>query len=74
MTAYHKIMDEVTAFLLARYHLSGWMALTEARVDAWKTKMKKNALEPPKLCSLPTTSPAFRENTLEDPLPVGSVV
>ena len=64
MTAYHKMIDEATAFILACYHLSGRMTLTEARVDAWKTKMRKTALEPPKLCSLPPTTPAFRENAL----------
>ena len=66
MNAYHKIRDEATAFILACYHPSGRMALTEARVDAWKTKMRKIALEPPYLCSLLTTSPAFCENAMRD--------
>ena len=64
MTAYYKIIDEATTFILACYHLSGMMALTEARVDAWKTKMWKSVLEPPKPWSLPTASSAFREHAL----------
>ena len=67
MTAYHKIIDEATAFILACYHLSGWMAPMEVRVDTWKSKLRKTALEPPKLCWLLTTSPAFRKYALRAP-------
>ena len=64
MTVYYTIIAEVTAFILACYHLSGRMTLTEARVGARKTEMRQSTLEPHKLCSPPTKSPAIRENAL----------
>jgi hypothetical protein len=58
------MLQEATVFILACYSQTGKKTLTEARTDVWKTKMRKSALEPPKLCSLPPTSAAFRENAL----------
>ena len=68
MTSYHQMIEEASQFILAPaytcYNLTGNRNLTEARVDAWKTKMRRSTLEPPKLCALPPTSEAFRENVL----------
>ena len=39
-------------------------SLDEAWVKVWQNKMRRNALQPPKLCSLPPTEATFRENVL----------
>ena len=49
---------------LLSYRHATTYRVPETRVDAWNMKMSKGTLETPKLCSLPTTSPAFRENAL----------
>ncbi|MES9879342.1 MAG: hypothetical protein ABW185_00480 [Sedimenticola sp.] len=64
MTSYDQMIEEAARFIIACYNLTGKTTLTEARVEAWKTKMRRSALEPPKLCSLPPTSEAFRQNAL----------
>lgn len=70
MDQYHKLLAEARAFILACYRMSDCENLTAARVKVWQNKMKRNALEPPKLCSLPPTEAAFRENALRGHLAV----
>lgn len=70
MEQYHKLLAEARAFILVCYNMSGCESLNEARVKAWQNKMRRNALEPPKLCSLPPTDAAFRENALRGHLAV----
>ena len=61
---YHKLLVEAQAFIWACYNMSDCESLNTARVKVWNNKMRRNALEPPKLCSLPPTELAFRENAL----------
>lgn len=52
--------------------MSDCNSLNVARVKVWQNKMKRNALQPPKLCSLPPTDAAFRENALRGHLAVAT--
>ena len=61
---YHKLLVEAQAFIWACYNMSDCESLNTARVKVWNNKMRRNALEPPKLSSLPPTELAFRENAL----------
>lgn len=64
MNQYDKLMAEARTFILACYKMGECESLNEARVKSWQNKMRRNALDPPKLCSLPPTETAFRENVL----------
>ncbi|MES9881940.1 MAG: hypothetical protein ABW185_13765 [Sedimenticola sp.] len=64
MTSYDMVTEEAARFVIACYNLTGKTTMTEARIAAWKIKMRKSSLEPPKLCSLPPTSAAFHQNAL----------
>jgi hypothetical protein len=64
MDQYSKLFAEARAFILACYNMRDCASLNMARVQVWKNKMKRNSIEPPKLCSLPPTEAAFRENVL----------
>ena len=64
VASYQKMIEQATQFVLACYQISDKKTMTEARVHAWKSKMRKNTLEVPKLCSLPPTSEAFGQNVL----------
>ena len=59
MDQYSKLLTEVRTFILACYNLSNCASPNVARVKVWKNKMKRNSIEPPKLCSLPPTAAAF---------------
>ena len=61
---YHQLIDEARAFILACYNNRECRTLNEARVNTWNKKTCRKTLEPPKLCSLPPTDNAFRENAL----------
>ncbi len=69
---YNLLFTEARAFILACYRMSDCASFNEARVKVWKTKMKRNSLEPPKLCSLPPTEEAFKENALRAHLTVAT--
>ena len=62
--SYNQMLQEAAVFILACYSQTGKTTLTDARIEAWKTKMRRSALEPPTHCLLPPTSAAFRENAL----------
>ena len=64
MDQYSQLFAEARAFILACYNMSDCASLNVARIQVWKNKKKRNSLEPPKLCSLPPTEAAFRENAL----------
>lgn len=64
MASYNRMLEEAVQFILACYNLTSKHTLTDARVEAWKAKMRRSTLEPPKLCSLPPTSAAFCQNAL----------
>ena len=64
MDQYSKLFAEARAFILACYTMSDCASLNVARVQVWKNQMKRNSMEPPKLCSLPSTEAAFRGNAL----------
>lgn len=70
MNEYNKVLAEARAFILACYNMRDCESLSEARVKVWQNKMKRKVLEPPKLCSLPPTETAFRENALRAHLAV----
>ena len=55
MDQYRKLFAEARAFILASYTMSDCASLNVARVQVWKNQMKRNSMEPPKLCSLPPT-------------------
>ena len=61
---YPLIYEEATRFMLECYGLSNCDGLHDARVKAWEKKIKRNALEAPKLCPLPPTEAAFKQNVL----------
>ena len=61
LNAIHKAAVETT---LCHYGMSRFQTLCEARVVSWERKMARNALEPPKLCSLPPTDISFQQNVL----------
>ena len=65
---YDEMLAEAQAFILACYNMSDCESLNAARVKVWNNKMRRNALEPPKLCCLPPTQSAFRENALRSHL------
>ena len=67
---YHRMLAEARSFIFACYKMSGCRSLNEVRVKTWQDKMRRNTLEPPKLCSLPPTEAAFRENALRGHLAV----
>ena len=58
------IQRAATDMTLCHYGFSRCRTLSEARVLSWEKKMGRNALEPPKLCSLPPTDTAFAQNIL----------
>lgn len=70
MEDYHRLLSEARDFILACYKMSDCDSLDSARVKMWQNKMRRNALDPPKLCSLPPTEIAFRENALRAHLAV----
>ena len=57
-------LDLRTNRVLQAVRCSTQVHLEVLRVHAWEKKMKNNSLEPPKLCALPPTEMAFRENVL----------
>ena len=61
---YYKLFDAARKFILKCYNLVNCKTLHEARVVAWEKKMRNNSLIPPKLCAVPPTEMAFRENVL----------
>lgn len=67
---YDKVVAEARTFILACYNMSHCDSLNMARVQVWKNRMKRNTLEPPKLCSLPPTDAAFKANVLRAHLAV----
>ena len=70
VTRYDSMVEEATKFILACHSQPQTETLTEARKCAWRTKMAKWIAEPPKLCSLPPTTEAFRQNALRAHLQV----
>ena len=46
VTSYSQMIAEAIQFILACYNLSA-ETMTEARVESWKGKMRRNTLEPP---------------------------
>ena len=70
MDQYHKMLEEARAFILACYNMNDCTSFNVARVKVWQNKMKRNVLQTPKLCSLPPTDAAFRENALRGHLAV----
>ena len=64
MDQYSKLFAEARAFILACYSMRDCTSLNVARCQVWKNKMKRNSIEPPKLCSLPLTEAPFSKNVL----------
>lgn len=58
------IRKAAIATTLCNYGMSNCNTLSYARVASWERKMARNALEPPKLCSLPPTDISFEQNIL----------
>ena len=57
------ITIQATAFICRCCNIPDVATMTEARIKAWLTKTgSKSALKLPKLCSLPPTMEAFKEN------------
>lgn len=56
------VLKQATQFMLACYGQTKCATLTEARKKSWSLKVGKSKASAPKLCSLPPTSEAFREN------------
>ena len=55
MDQYSTLFAEARAFILACYTMSDCASLNMAGVQVRENKMKQNSMEPPKLCSLPST-------------------
>ncbi|KAL8583211.1 hypothetical protein ACOMHN_053724 [Nucella lapillus] len=57
------VVYQATQFMCACYGIDDATSMTGARVKVWMARTgKKTAAKMPKLCSLPSTSEAFREN------------
>ena len=61
-----EVIDEARPFNLEYYGINECTSLNEARVKVWESRMRRSTLEPPKLCSLPPTDAAFKQNVLRD--------
>ena len=64
MEDYVRLFRQAAAFVLECYSRSGAETLTEARQNAWKSKMAKALTAPPELCTLPPTDESFQQNVL----------
>ena len=64
-----KVVEQATSFMAACYGIISCSSMTECRQLVWAQKTSKS-LSAPKLCSLPPTSEAFKENLLRAHLQV----
>ena len=56
------VLRQATPFILACYGQSGCHSITEARQKVWTSKVARSTASAPKLCSLPPTNEAFKQN------------
>ncbi|KAG1664960.1 Dual specificity protein phosphatase 16 [Nymphon striatum] len=56
------VVEQATHFMIACYGQSGCSSFTEARTKLWSRKFGRSKVTAPKLCALPPTTEAFKEN------------
>ncbi|KAG1656584.1 hypothetical protein GQR58_023837 [Nymphon striatum] len=56
------VVEQATHFMIACYGQSGSSSFTEARTKLWSCKFGRSKVTAPKLCALPPTTEAFKEN------------